>query len=196
MGLFRDVRESEYALTEALANYARPSQLRFLFANLLMDLPSPGMELWTRFRQELCADYLLRHNDADAANRALLEIGRYLANRGSSPSVHGLPEPDRCPREVNIELDFFHPRRDEIRAAAATTYKTINPDQSRIFDTILQRLEDPELPDTPSNRPYPVRRRPGLRRVGGSSRRQLATIRNHCRPGPSCPRGKGSGRNF
>lgn len=71
MGLFH-VRESEYALTEALADYASPAQLRFLFANLLVDLPSPRIELWTRFQQELCADFLLRHNDADASNRALL----------------------------------------------------------------------------------------------------------------------------
>jgi hypothetical protein len=118
---------------EALANYARPW---FLFANLLVDLPFPGMELWTRFRQELCADYLLRHNDADAANRAPLDIGRYLTNRGSSLSMHGLPESDRGPRdrEVNIELDFFHPRRDELRAAAAAAYETMNPDQGGIFD--------------------------------------------------------------
>ena len=39
-------------------------------------------------------------------------------------NVHGLPEPDRgpCYREVNIELNFFHPRRDELRAAAAAAY--------------------------------------------------------------------------
>jgi hypothetical protein len=41
-----------------------------------------------------------------------------------------------------MELDFFHPRRDELRAAADAAYDTMNPDQGRIFDTILQRLAD------------------------------------------------------
>jgi hypothetical protein len=45
-------------MTDAIAAYALPSQLRFLFANLFVDMPSPGMELWTRFQRDLCADYL------------------------------------------------------------------------------------------------------------------------------------------
>ena len=44
--LFRDNREAEYALNEAIASYSRPSQLRLLFANLLMDLPFLVIELW------------------------------------------------------------------------------------------------------------------------------------------------------
>jgi len=98
------------------------------------------MELWTR-----CADYLLRHNRGEAINRALEDINRYLANRGSSLGQHNLPEPqrDRHDDEVNRELDFFHQRRNTLRTAADTAYGTMNPDQSRIFDTILQRLEEP-----------------------------------------------------
>ena len=79
--LFRDNREAEYALNEAIASYSRPSQLRFLFANLLMDLPFPAMELWGRYKDDLCGDYLLRHNPRDAENRALLDIDRHLSNR-------------------------------------------------------------------------------------------------------------------
>jgi hypothetical protein len=33
--------------------------------------------------------------------------------------------------------------RDALRAAADTAYESMNPDQGRIFDTILERLEDP-----------------------------------------------------
>jgi len=144
-GLFQDLRESEYALTEAIADFSSPSELRFLFANLLLDLPSPPMELWTRFQEDLCADYLRHHNQNDATNRALLDIGRHLSNRGSSLSVHGLPEPERGRHnnDVNQELDFFHPHRDALRAAADTAYGSMNPDQGMAFDTILERLEDP-----------------------------------------------------
>jgi hypothetical protein len=41
LGLFQDMHESEYAMTDAIAAYAFPSQLRFLFANMLVDMPSP-----------------------------------------------------------------------------------------------------------------------------------------------------------
>jgi len=45
-------------MTEAIAAYSRPSQLRFLFAQLLLDLPFPAIE-YDAFRQDLCADYPL-----------------------------------------------------------------------------------------------------------------------------------------
>ena len=66
-----------------------------------------------------CADYLLRHNRGEAINRALEDINRYLANRGSSLGQHNLPEPqrDRHDDEVNRELDFFHQRRNTLRTA-------------------------------------------------------------------------------
>src|SRR6267378_6535511 len=35
---FREVREAEYVMQDSIATYAHPSQLRFLFANLLPDL--------------------------------------------------------------------------------------------------------------------------------------------------------------
>jgi hypothetical protein len=38
------MRESEYALTEAIADYSLPSQLRFLFANLLVDLDDGAVD--------------------------------------------------------------------------------------------------------------------------------------------------------
>ena len=73
------------------------------------------MELWTRFQQNLCADYLLHHNDV--TNRALLDIWLHLSHRGSSLSVHGLAEPERGrhDNEVDLELDFFHPGRDALQ---------------------------------------------------------------------------------
>jgi hypothetical protein len=110
-----------------------------------MDLPFPAMELWDRFKDDLCGDYLLRHNHRDAENRALLDLDRHLSNRGSSLHQHGLPEPiqDRLDSAVNHELVFFHPRRESLRDAADTAYGTMNPDQTRMFDTILERFEDP-----------------------------------------------------
>lgn len=45
LGLFRDIHEAEYAVSEAIAEYSQPSQLRFLFAHLLLELPIPATKL-------------------------------------------------------------------------------------------------------------------------------------------------------
>ncbi|KAF7174438.1 hypothetical protein CNMCM6106_008742 [Aspergillus hiratsukae] len=95
LGLFQDASEAEYAISEAIAAYSRPSQLRFLFAYLLLDLPFPAMQLWTRFQRDLCADYGLHHHTDDATNLALEDIARYLSSQGSSLTQCGLPEPQR-----------------------------------------------------------------------------------------------------
>jgi hypothetical protein len=80
--------------------YASHSQLRFLFTSLLLHLDSSKISV-----PVTCS--ITTH---DAINRALLDIGRHLFY------VHGLPEPERGRHDnvVNLELDFFHPRRRAI----------------------------------------------------------------------------------
>jgi hypothetical protein len=48
LGLFEDVTEAARAMEEAIAAYCRPSQLRFLFSHLVLDLPTPAVNLWDR----------------------------------------------------------------------------------------------------------------------------------------------------
>jgi hypothetical protein len=143
LGLFQDIREAEYALTEAITAYSSPSQLRFLFAYLLLDLPFPAIELWSRFWQDLCADYLLQHHPDQATNLALENIARYLASQGSSLRQCGLPEPEhhRHDAEVDLELNFFHPHHAILQSRADAAYARMIPDQQNIFDHI-QHLPD------------------------------------------------------
>jgi hypothetical protein len=82
LGLFQDDHEAVYAMSEAITAYSRPSQLRFFFAQLLSDLPFPAVELWSRFRSDLCADYRLRHPTARATDLALQGLARYLSAQG------------------------------------------------------------------------------------------------------------------
>jgi len=142
LGLFQDVREAQYALTDAIAAYNRPSQLRFLFAYLLLDLPFPAMELWTRFQQDLYADYALYHHADQAVNLALEEIGRYLASQGSSLTQCGLPSPQqhRYDTEVDLERNFFHPHQAILHGRAEAACANMNADQRGIFDRILNQL--------------------------------------------------------
>jgi hypothetical protein len=143
LGLFQDVSEAEYAISEAIAAYSRPSQLRFLFAYLLLDLPFPAMQLWTRFQHDLCADYGLHHHTDDATNLALEDIARYLSSQGSSLAQCGLPEPQRhhYGSEVDLELNFFHPHRAVLRARADAARTRMNADQRCIFERILRHQD-------------------------------------------------------
>lgn len=141
LGLFQDVHEAVYAINEAIRAYSRPSQLRFLFAYLLLDLPFPAVELWTQFQQELCADYRLHHHPAEASDLALADIARYLSAQGSSLSQCGLPEPHRHTSEVDLELNFFYNQRSALLTRSEDAYVRMNTDQQGIFDSILSHCD-------------------------------------------------------
>ncbi|KAF3405665.1 ATP-dependent DNA helicase PIF1 [Penicillium rolfsii] len=141
LGLFQDDHEAVYAMNEAITAYSRPSQLRFLFAQLLSDLPFPAVELWSRFHDDLCADYRLRHPTARATDLALQDLARYLSAQGSSLAQCGLPESvERC-AEVDLELAFFQPQLSSIRGRSEEAYGRMNSDQKGIFDHLLGQLD-------------------------------------------------------
>lgn len=137
LGLFQDVREAVYAMNDAISAYSRPSQLRFLFSYLLLDLPFPALDLWTQFQQELCADYRLHHNLTQSTSLALEDIARYLSSQGSTLSQCGLPEPQRHESEVDLEQSFFRDRLPILRRRSEAAYARMNADQQGIFDNIL-----------------------------------------------------------
>lgn len=141
LGLFRDVREAVYALQDSISTYHRPSQLRFLFANLLPDLTFPAMELWSRFEIDLSADFRLHHHPTRASNLALQDIQSYLTSQGSSLSRCGLPDPGQLLQntEVDVELDYFHPHAVRLRERADNAFTITNSDQKEIFHRVVHQ---------------------------------------------------------
>jgi hypothetical protein len=122
LGLFENVSEAAHAIEEAVAAYSRPSQLRFLFAYLLLDLPTPAIVLWENFREALSADFALNHNESEATRLTLESISRYLRSQGASLSQFGLPEPSRVEREVTLELDAFTQSCDALLLRSQQSY--------------------------------------------------------------------------
>ncbi|KAJ6019739.1 hypothetical protein N7499_003178 [Penicillium canescens] len=141
LGLFQDNHEAVYAMNEAITAYSRPSQLRFLFAQLLSNLPFPAVELWSRFQGDLNADYRLRHPTAHATDLALQDLARYLSAQGSSLAQCGLPEPVQRCAEVDLELAFFQTQLLSIRGRHKEAYGRMNPDQKGIFDHLLDQSD-------------------------------------------------------
>ncbi|KAJ6038891.1 hypothetical protein N7460_007608 [Penicillium canescens] len=141
LGLFQDNHEAVYAMNEAITAYSRPSQLRFLFAQLLSNLPFPAVELWSRFHGDLNADYRLRHPTAHATDLALQDLARYLSAQGSSLAQCGLPEPVQRCAEVDMELAFFQTQLLSIRGRHKEAYGRMNSDQKGIFDHLLDQSD-------------------------------------------------------
>ena len=140
LGLFEDESEAVRAMREAVAAYSRPGQLRFLFAHLLLDLPTPAITLWETFREHLSADFALDHNEDEANRLTLQAISRYLRSQGASLSQFGLPEPVAVDREINMELDAFLGRHQTLLQQSQESYEMMNPEQRSVFDRVLNSI--------------------------------------------------------
>ena len=58
---------------KGITSLLRPTQPRFLFANLIADLPVGPLQVWERFREDLCRDFTQVFPEG-AADKTLLEI--------------------------------------------------------------------------------------------------------------------------
>jgi len=104
LGLFANIDEAENCLQEAIAVYYAPYHLRFLYAQLIVDITAPALELWETYKDELSADYTERFVTADQAYlEALRDIERLLTPCGSNLSNFSLPDPRQTINELDIE---------------------------------------------------------------------------------------------
>ncbi|KAG7429406.1 hypothetical protein Forpi1262_v009500 [Fusarium oxysporum f. sp. raphani] len=140
LGLFRDVCEAQYALEEAVSSFALPPQLRFLFAHLLLDSPSPAVALWERFGPALSADFALHYSHDEAISRTLQSISRILRGNGATMRQFGLPEPTGVERELQLELAAFARQRETLMMRSRQNYAALNAEQRHIFDIIHSSL--------------------------------------------------------
>jgi hypothetical protein len=140
LGLFEDESEPMRVMREAVAAYSRPGQLRFLFAYLLLGLPTPAIVLWDTFREALSADFALDHNESEAIRLTLNAISRHLRSQRGSLSQFGLPEPERADREVNLELDAFLGRHETLLRQCQEAYGMMNAEQQSVYNRVLQSI--------------------------------------------------------
>ncbi|TVY62600.1 ATP-dependent DNA helicase pif1 [Fusarium oxysporum f. sp. cubense] len=140
LGLFRDVCEAQYALEEAVSSFALPPQLRFLFAHLLLDSPSPAVALWERFGPALSADFALHYSHDEAISRTLQSISRILRGNGATMRQFGLPEPPGVERELQLELAAFARQRETLMMRSRQNYAALNAEQRHIFGIIHSSL--------------------------------------------------------
>lgn len=144
LGLFESQDEGMYALNEAIADYRSPAQLRFLFANLVME-GSPAPALWEMFSEQLSADYLQFGGltAAAASEQALASISTILQNQSHSLTDYGLPESAALANIVTEEFEYFASRRGQYLQFAEEKYAAMNEEQAAAFDLIMSSLQNP-----------------------------------------------------
>jgi len=104
LGLFQNSNEAHLALAEAIENFASSYQLRFLFCQLLLNVPTNAIPLFDHHQEQLMADYLDEYNSAQVAtDLALRDLERYLSTQDSRLANFGLPQPDRHPSLLQLE---------------------------------------------------------------------------------------------
>jgi len=104
LGSFANIDEVENSLQEAIAFYYAPYHLRFLYAQLIVDIPAPALELWEKCKAKLSADHTELFATADQAYlEALGGIERLLTPSGPNLSDSCLPDPGQRINELDIE---------------------------------------------------------------------------------------------
>jgi hypothetical protein len=149
LGLFANIDEAENCLQEAIAFCYAPYHLRFLYAQLIVDIPAPALELWEKYKDELSADHTERFATADQAYlEALREIEHLLTPRGSNLSDFGLPDPGERINELDIERENFSPRIDILSHTAHDMISRMNPQQLAAFDVLYTAITSASLAHT------------------------------------------------
>jgi hypothetical protein len=77
-----------------------------------VDLATPAIELWERYKEPLSLDFHLHAPSHTAEKQALHQIEAYLAARGAALGDFGLNTGEAQPREVEMEIEAFESRMD------------------------------------------------------------------------------------
>lgn len=143
IGLFENQTEAEYIINEAISTLKTPTQLRFLFVQLLVDecILTP-LQCWNTFQNSLCLDFTLQYPDLPqmAIDHGLDHVGQLLEEQGKQLSEYNLPQPTTYGREVEHELRKWAPLSQELANRADASYEVFNEEQRHIFDEIISAV--------------------------------------------------------
>ena len=145
-GLFANNNEGFLALEEAVQCLRTPSQLRFLFAQIIQE-GYPAMPLWTEFQDPLTNDDPQYPFDRDAAADATLrKIANYLGHNNKSLSDFGLPNPIVHSPEIAEELRLLRRQHQQHATEHDRRYHLLNDEQREIFPTLLEAITNRDYP--------------------------------------------------
>ena len=107
LGLFPRDGEAHFAMTEAIDASYSPGQLRFLFASILIDMPTDAPKLYAEFLSDMSWDLQGSLPEDEWQNTLLQILQGYLRSRGTSLREFQLPMPYSTTSELNYKVAAF-----------------------------------------------------------------------------------------
>src|SRR5204862_1628308 len=100
---------SMQCIEEAIAMGTSPSAMRFLFVQILRNLPCSAATLFERYKESFCGDFIDQGlNDRMVLNHVLHHLSALLQLGGSTLKDFGLPEPTESrSTEQSLEAEYF-----------------------------------------------------------------------------------------
>lgn len=142
LSLFHDQNEGILAMQEAVECLRTPSQLRFLFAQIILE-GYPAMPLWMQFRVPLSEDHPMFFINENLAFDATLQmIAVHLSNAGKTLDNYGLPNPSIIIPDIANEITFLRHHRDDFSNQFEQLQAQLNDEQRHVFDFIYDHIAD------------------------------------------------------
>ena len=161
LGLFNDENEGHFAMVDAIASFCTPSQLRFLFSRILLE-GFPAAPLWNEFKLSLAQDFITSSRSQERGiDSTLLSLQTSLQDGGRTLGQFGLPDPKlRCPEVVSEEERYSH-RAVELLADAHQSFLDMNVEQKRIFNDLIDCVNNYVASGTNDSPPFFIEGKPG-----------------------------------
>ena len=141
LGLFTTADEGFYAMEEAVSSLVPPSQLRFLFARIILE-GYPARPLWDTYQHSLSLDFIHKfHSTEQGVDHTLQQIAEYIQDSGRSLADFGLPQPLLRSPEVVMELEAFENRLDSLEREAAYALSLMNIEQQQVLHSVYDNIE-------------------------------------------------------
>lgn len=139
LGLFNDKNEATLALEEGIQLCFCPSQLQFLFAHLILDIPFPAIDLWNTFCTQLCSDCRKSPLHPINFDIGLIHIESILIAKGSSLRSLALPLPKQfAPTEYQQEHDVMVSQHSRLFTQHTSMLSSLTLSQHTIYDHIIK----------------------------------------------------------
>ena len=141
IGLFANENEGLLTMREAVDSHQTPTQLRFLFTQIVME-GYAAMPLWIEFCTQMSSDHFVRlHNEQSAFDSTLDNIEHTLCHSGKHLHQFGLLSPVLHSQEVADELLFLRCNRNSLSANSDRLYDMLNDEQREIFTLFWNSIQ-------------------------------------------------------
>jgi primosomal protein N' len=146
LGLFPEDGEAHFAMAEAINASYSPGQLRFLFASILVDIPTDAPKLYNDFLSDISWDLQINLQEPKWQNTLLQILQGYLRSRGTSLSEFQLPMPYSVASELSTEVAAFQPystkmTSTEMTNTVANMVASFNPEQPAVYQRLRAAVE-------------------------------------------------------